>query len=82
LKDSALTHATGATTPTLFLMGNPKLGGADRYNTVSDLFDLLRQQGVTTEYLYYSDEGHNFEKFENRKDFFEHAVKWIDDNLK
>jgi dipeptidyl aminopeptidase/acylaminoacyl peptidase len=82
LKDSALTHATGATTPTLFLMGNPKLGGADPYSTVSSLFDLLKQQGVKTEYFYYSDEGHNFEKFENRKDSFEHAVTWIDDILK
>ena len=82
LKDSALTHATGANTPTLFLMGNPNLGGADPYNTVSDLFNLLKQQGVKTEYLYYSDEGHNFEKFENRKNSFEKAIHWIDDILK
>ncbi|CDZ79325.1 Prolyl tripeptidyl peptidase precursor [Legionella massiliensis] len=78
LKDSALTHAKGATTPTLFFMGNPKLGGVDPYNTVSDLFGLLRQEGVATEYIYYADEGHAFTKPENRKDFLERTIKWID----
>ena len=79
LKDSALTHAKGASTPTLFLMGNPKLGGADPYNTVSNLFDLLKQQGVKTEHIYYPDEGHVFTKLENKKDSFERAIKWIDE---
>lgn len=78
LKDSALAHATGATTPTLFLMGNPKLGGADPDGTVSNLFDLLKQQGVETQYIYYPDEGHVFTKLENRKDSFERAINWID----
>lgn len=82
LKDSALTHAQGASTPTLFLMGNPKLGGADPYNTVSDLFDLLKKQGIATEYIYYSDEGHGCTKLENRKNSIEVATKWIDDILK
>lgn len=82
LKDSALTHAADATTPTLFLMGNPKLGGADEYKTVSTLYDLLKQQGVETQYIYYLDEGHVFTKLENRKDSFERAIKWIDDYFK
>jgi dipeptidyl aminopeptidase/acylaminoacyl peptidase len=77
LKDSALTHANGATTPTLFLMGNPKLGGADSDGTVSNLFDLLKQQNVETQYIYYPDEGHVFTKLENRKDSFERAINWI-----
>ncbi len=78
LKDSALTHATGATTPTLFFMGNPKLGGADPFSTVSKLFDLLKQQNVDTQYIYYPDEGHVPTKIENRKDYLEQAIKWID----
>lgn len=81
LKDSALTHASEATTPTLFLMGNPKLGGADPYDTVSNLYDLFRQQGIKTEYIYYPDEGHVFTNPENKKDYFERATKWIDDAL-
>lgn len=82
LKDSALTHAKGATTPTLFLMGNPKLGGVDMYNTVSDLYGLLKNQGVKTEYYNYPDEGHDYKKIENRKDAFERIIKWVDDRLK
>lgn len=82
LKDSALTHAKGATIPTLFLMGNPKLGGADPYSTVSKLFDLLKQEKVKTQHIYYPDEGHVFTKFVNKKDAFERAIKWVDDNFK
>lgn len=82
LKDSALTHAKDATTPTIFLMGNPRLGGADPYGTVSNLYDLLRKQGVRTEHIYYPDEGHVFTKLENKKDSFERAIKWIDNALK
>ena len=78
LKDSALAHATGATIPTLFLMGNTKLGGVDTYDTVSKLFERLKQQGVETQYIYYPEEGHVFTKFENRKDSFERAIRWID----
>lgn len=81
LKDSALTHAKEATTPILFFMGNPKLGGADPYGTVSKLFNLFRQQGVETEYIYYPDEGHIFTKTKNKKDSFERAIKWIDDRF-
>lgn len=82
LKDSALTHTKGASTPTLFLMGNSKLGGADPCATVSKLFTLLKAEGVKTEYIYYPDEGHSFTKFSNRKDAFERSVKWFDDNFK
>ncbi len=82
LNDSALTHAIGATTPTLFIMGNPKLGGADLFSTVSNLFDLLIQQKVETQYIYYPDEGHTITKLENRKDSFERSIKWIDEHFK
>lgn len=80
-KNSALFHCLGATTPTLFLMGNPKLGGEDTYNTVHMLYNAIKGQSVETEYVKYSDEGHNFEKPENRRDALERTIKWIDGHL-
>lgn len=80
-KNSAIFHCLGATTPTLFLMGNPDLGGADRYNTVFMLYNALKGQGVETEYVKYDDEGHNFEKPKNQKDSLARAIKWIDEHL-
>ncbi|MBX9787129.1 MAG: prolyl oligopeptidase family serine peptidase [Alphaproteobacteria bacterium] len=77
-KNSALFHCLGATTPTLFLMGNPELEGVDRYNTVHMLYNALKGQGVETEYVKYSDEGHNFEKTKNQRDALERSIKWID----
>lgn len=78
LKSSALFHCNGATTPTLFLMGNPELGGVDPHNTVLMLYNALKAQGVETEYMKYSDEGHNFEKPDNQRDALERSIKWID----
>jgi dipeptidyl aminopeptidase/acylaminoacyl peptidase len=80
-KTQRLFHCLGATTPTLFLMGNPDLGGADRYNTVYMLYNALKGQGVETEYVQYDDEGHIFEKSENRRDSLERAIKWIDGHV-
>jgi dipeptidyl aminopeptidase/acylaminoacyl peptidase len=82
LKNSALFHCHGATTPTLFLMGNSELGGADPYNTVPMLYNAIKAQGVETEYVKYSDEGHVFEKPENRRDSLERTIKWIDEHMK
>jgi len=62
LKNSALFHCSGATTPTLFFKGNPELGGVDSQNTVHMLYNGLKGQGVETEYIEYPDEGHVFEK--------------------
>jgi len=80
-KNSALFHALGATTPTLFLMGNPELGGVDRYKTVPMLHNALKGQGVESEYVQYPDEGHVFEKPNNRQDALERAIKWIDKHV-
>ncbi len=80
-KNSALFHCLGATTPTLFLMGNPDLGGVDRYKTVHMLYNALKGQGVETEYVKYDDEGHNFEKPENQRDALERSIKWIDGHM-
>ncbi|MBA3814481.1 MAG: S9 family peptidase [Alphaproteobacteria bacterium] len=80
-KNSAPFHVLGATTPTLFLMGNPELGGADPHKTVHMLYNAIKGQSVETEYVKYSDEGHSFEKPENRRDALERTIKWIDGHL-
>ncbi len=81
LKNSALHHAIGAYTPTLFLMGNPSKGGIDTYQTVFQLYYILKNNGIDTQYKNYPHEGHLFEKFENRKDALEQSIKWIDKHL-
>lgn len=81
-KNSSLFHAQKASTPTLFLMGNPKLGGVDQYDTVRWLYYALKALGVKTEYIYYPDEGHNLEHLANQKDALEKAASWIDHYLK
>ena len=78
LKNSALFHSKGASTPTLFLMGNPDLGGADPNKTVHKLYEALKEQGVETEYIEYLDEGHNFMLPKNRREALEKAMQWID----
>ena len=81
LKNSALLHCNGATTPTLFLMGNPDLGGADPSKSVSMFYNALKSQGVETEYVQYLDEGHIFEKEKNKRDALKRAIKWIDGHI-
>jgi dienelactone hydrolase len=81
LKNSALFHCNGATTPTLFLMGNPDLGGADPSKSVSMLHNALKGQKVETEYVQYSDEGHVFEKKKNKRDALKRAIQWIDRHI-
>lgn len=82
LKNSALFYCNGATTPTLFLMGNSDLGGVDRDNTVHMLYNALKGQGVETEFVKYDDEGHGFDKPANRRDALERSIKWIDEHMK
>jgi dipeptidyl aminopeptidase/acylaminoacyl peptidase len=81
LKNSALFHCHGATTPALFLMGNPEFGGADPQNTVYMLYNAIKAQGVEMQYVKYSDEGHVFEKPQNQRDALERSIQWIDDHL-
>jgi dipeptidyl aminopeptidase/acylaminoacyl peptidase len=79
LKNSSLFHTVDASTPTLFLMGNPKLGGADISGTVPLLNGLLKAKGIETQYIYYPDEGHVFEKPGNRLDALKRSETWIDE---
>ena len=78
--DQAL--AAGASTPTLFVMGNLTLGGVDPNDTVKLLYDAIKAQGVDTQYVQYLDEGHVFQQPANRRDVIERAVKWIDEKTK
>ena len=78
LKNSALFHAKKASTPTLFLMGNPQLGGVDPDHTVHKLYEALKDQGIKTEYVEYLDEGHGFRLPKNRRDALKRTMQWID----
>ncbi|MCC2624430.1 MAG: hypothetical protein K0R14_303 [Burkholderiales bacterium] len=82
LKNSALYHSAGVTTPILFLMNNPKLGGVDAYNTVNIFYQMLKAQKVDTQYVKYQDEGHVVQKPKNLKDLLERSIKWIDSHMK
>jgi dipeptidyl aminopeptidase/acylaminoacyl peptidase len=82
IKNSSLYFADKATTPTLFLMGNPELGGADPIDSVLKLYQAIKKKGVETEYIKYSDEGHGLEKDENKKDALSRIIKWLDKYLK
>jgi dipeptidyl aminopeptidase/acylaminoacyl peptidase len=76
-RNSTLFHSSGASTPTLFLMGNPNLGGIDNDHTVSQLYEALKEQGVKTEYVEYF-EGHTFRLAKNRRDALKRTIEWID----
>jgi dipeptidyl aminopeptidase/acylaminoacyl peptidase len=81
-KNSSLFHALNATTPTLFLMGNPKLGGIDPNDTVRWLYNALKAQGIKTKYVQYPDEGHAIERPENCLDALQRVQEWIAEYLK
>ncbi len=78
LRNSPLFHSKDASTPTLFLMGNPNLGGVDEDKTVQQLYETLKKQGVKTEYIEYLDEGHTFGLPKNRQDALKRTIEWID----
>lgn len=82
LKNSALFHAKKGTTPTLFIMGNPKLGGVDPENTVRELHEKLKENGVETHYIEYPEEGHTLSLPKNRKDALDKTLDWMDRHLK
>lgn len=80
-KHSSLFHAKGAATPTLFLMGNPRVGGVDLYNTVLWLYYALKVQGVPTKYFTYPDEGHCFERSANKLHALEQMLGWVEQHF-
>jgi dipeptidyl aminopeptidase/acylaminoacyl peptidase len=81
IKNSPVYFASDATTPILFMMGNPQHGGADPFQTVLKLFNLIKNKGIETEYVEYPDEGHSFEKKENKRDALNRVTQWMDKYL-
>lgn len=77
-KNSSFFHIKNASTPTLFLMGNPDLGGTDFDKSVYKLYEALKEHGVETEHVEYLDEGHNFMLPKNRRDALKRTMEWID----
>jgi dipeptidyl aminopeptidase/acylaminoacyl peptidase len=82
LRSSAVFHARGATTPTLFLMGSPAHGGIDHNESVQVLYSELKQQGVDTKYVVYPDEGHAIARPANLRDVLTRSIDWIDAHLR
>lgn len=80
LKNSVLHHADSVSIPTLFLMGNPELGGIDFAGTVKLFYDVIQSKNVKTELIFYLDEGHVFEKVSNRLDALKRSQTWIDEH--
>ncbi|MEJ1964509.1 MAG: prolyl oligopeptidase family serine peptidase [Gammaproteobacteria bacterium] len=82
LRESSIYHARGATTPTLFVMGSPEHGGADRRHSVEWLYKALKEQGVETRYVVYPDEGHVFTREANQRDLLSRVIPWVDEHLR
>ncbi len=78
IKNSSLYFVDKATTPTLFIMGNPKLGGVDPTNSVFKLHQAIKKKGIDSEYIKYTDEGHILEKYKNKNDALNRIIKWLD----
>jgi len=80
--ESCLFHIKNAKTPTLFLMGNKKKGGADSSLSVRWLHNGLKALGISSQYIYYSDEGHVFSHQENRRDSLIRTVDFVKRSFK
>ncbi|MEJ0037809.1 MAG: prolyl oligopeptidase family serine peptidase [Gammaproteobacteria bacterium] len=81
LKESAIYHSRGATTPTLFIMGVAEHGGADRRRSVEWLYNSFVEQGVETRYVVYPDEGHVFTREANQRDVLSRVIPWVEAHM-
>jgi Tol biopolymer transport system component/acetyl esterase/lipase len=81
-KESAIYHARGARTPTLFIMGALERGGVDRRQSVLWLYHALEEQKVETRYVLYPDEGHVFQRVANQRDLLRRVMQWVDAHLR
>jgi dipeptidyl aminopeptidase/acylaminoacyl peptidase len=78
--DSPITYLHNAKAPLLVLQGenDPRVPKEEAEQVV----DLLRKDGKTVDAHYYSNEGHGFNKRENRIDAIQRTVAWFDKYLK
>jgi len=70
-----------ATTPTLFVMGSPEHGGADRHHSVEWLYEALEEQSVESRFVLYPDEGHVFEREANQRNVLSRVIPRADAHL-
>ena len=77
---SPITYIHNAKAPLLVLQGDndPRVPKEEAQQVV----DLLKKDGKTVDVHYYSNEGHGFEKRENRIDSIRRTVEWFDKYLK
>ena len=76
--NSPLANIDKVKTPILFIMGNPKFGGVDRYGTIKKYYKELKKRNIDTEYMYIKDEGHNFTKSKNMRKILKKVILWIE----
>jgi dipeptidyl aminopeptidase/acylaminoacyl peptidase len=78
--DSPLTYIGQVKAPLLVLQGDndPRVPKEEAQQVV----DLLKKDGKTVDAHFYANEGHGFEKRENRIDAIERTVAWFDRYLK
>ena len=78
--DSPITYIHDVKAPLLVLQGDndPRVPKEEAQQVV----DLLKKDGKTVDAHYYSNEGHGFEKRENRIDAIRRMVDWFDKHLK
>jgi dipeptidyl aminopeptidase/acylaminoacyl peptidase len=77
---SPITYLHGANAPLLVLQGDndPRVPKEEAEQVVS----ILKADGKTVDAHYYPNEGHGFEKRENRIDAIRRSVEWFDKYLK
>jgi dipeptidyl aminopeptidase/acylaminoacyl peptidase len=78
--DSPITYIHDVKAPLLVLQGenDPRVPKEEAQQVV----DLLKKDGKTVDVHYYPNEGHGFEKRENRIDAIQRIVAWFDKYLK
>ena len=79
--NSPLANINKVKTPMLFIMGNPRLGGVDNFDTIKTYYKELKKRNIDTEYMYIKDEGHNFTKPKNMKKILNKVILWIEKYL-
>jgi dipeptidyl aminopeptidase/acylaminoacyl peptidase len=75
--NSPLANINKIKTPILFIMGNTKFGGIDRYNTIKKYHKELKKRNIDTQYMFIKNEGHNFTKPNNMEKILKKVILWI-----
>ncbi|SFL43745.1 Dipeptidyl aminopeptidase/acylaminoacyl peptidase [Paenibacillus sp. 1_12] len=76
---SPLLHADQIRTPIMFAQGvnDPRVKKAESDQIVM----ALRQRNIDAPYMIKNDEGHGYQKYENRVDFYQALLKFLDNHL-